>query len=435
MAKLLIFLAFVVLYGLYLVVTMLLLNKYLKKVSKINFLENEVLILIPNIFFFAAIFIIGRFINIQLLVIIVAGSNLGLLLTVVIWNLIGSPRSPYKEVAGWAGGDIGEKNRWMTLSASLISLVVLIAYPVVIGINYFSLDSAEAIRVMSLKYSSWLVVITYILTFPLIIGLLSSGFIDEDTRARAFLNQFGGLIAYSLFISLLFWFYNTGTAQKNFRLGDVNLVYSPELLIILVGFLFIFLVLPYFIGIQKAKRLRNDFLGSKTSLLSTVLDAIELSTEKNLVSNIESSEKEIISEYEKFISSDMGIARGLSYDKIEKTEDLPVTEQLVYQYYKIARPYDIRFNYYDFLEEMYSEMTKFKESIADDQLSKEERIILCNRYIEHFKSRETELNKRNEERGKTNPALWIGILAILSPLTSQILSEIGKYLIEVFKPT
>ena len=288
---------------------------------------------------------------------------------------------------------------------------------------------------MSLKYSSWLVVITYILTLPLIIGLLSSGFIDEDTRARAFLNQFGGLIAYSLFISLLFWFYNTGTAQKNFRLGDVNLVYSPELLIILVGFLFIFLVLPYFIGIQKAKRLRNDFLGSKTSLLSTVLDAIELSTEKNLVSNIESSEKEIISEYEKFISSDMGIARGLSYDKIEKTEDLPVTEQLVYQYYKIARPYDIRFNYYDFLEEMYSEMTKFKESIADDQLSKEERIILCNRYIEHFKSRETELNKRNEERGKTNPALWIGILAILSPLTSQILSEIGKYLIEVFKPT
>ena len=140
MAKLLIFLAFVVLYGLYLVVTMLLLNKYLKKVSKINFLENEVLILIPNIFFFAAIFIIGRFINIQLLVIIVAGSNLGLLLTVVVWNLIGSPRSPYKEVAGWAGGDIGEKNRWMTLSASLISLVVLIAYPVVIGINYFSLD-------------------------------------------------------------------------------------------------------------------------------------------------------------------------------------------------------------------------------------------------------------------------------------------------------
>jgi hypothetical protein len=392
------------------------------------------IIIIPNIFFFASIFVVGQFINVQLLLISIVGSNLGLLLTIIVWNLLGNPKSPVKEIGGWAGGDFGAKNQWLTIITLGISLLVILAYPIIIGINYFSLESPEEIRIMTLKYSSLLILITYILSLPLIIGgFLASSFIDEDTRARGFLNQFGGLIAYSLFISLLFWAYNTETTGNSFQLGNINLFYSPKLLLILIGFPIIFLVLPYFIGIQKAKRLNSEFLTSKTSLLNNIIDSINLSTEKNIISNIEGLEKEIVNEYEKLVNSDDGVKKGIAYDNIKNENEIPTGEELLFQYYLVARPFDIRFNFYDFLNKIYSDITELKESLENNQLNNKDKTSLCNKYIEHFKSNKNDLIKKNEEKGKTNPALWIGILTILSPFTSQILSEIGKYLISVFK--
>jgi len=433
MIKLLLFISFLVIFGLLQMFAFVWSKSFFSKIRKINFLENELIILISYIFFFASIFIIGRFINVQFFLISIIAANIGLILTIIVWNIIGNPKSPFMETAMWAGSDIGMKNSWLPTTTFILSTIFLIAYPIIIGINYFSLTSNEEIQIMILKYSSIYILINYILNLPMIIGVLASSFIDEDTRARSFLNQFGGLIANSLFISLLFWIFNKETLVGSFPLGNINLVYSPKLLMILMGYLFIFLVLPYFIGIQRAKHLKKNILESETSLLSKIISEINLSTDTNLMSKIEDIENEIAHKYRTFVDSDEGVAMGIELDDIENEndDDILAAKALIFQWYEIARPYDTRFKYYDFLIDTYSEITQFKESLENEQLNKKDKVGLCNKYLEHFKRKEN--TKENGEKGKTNPALWIGILVILSPLTSQILSEIGKYLIEIFK--
>lgn len=432
MERILLFLAFLVVYGLYLWTSVILFNRFLNKTKKNSFVENELMIVIPYFFFFAFIFLIGRFFNLHLFTLSILFSNIGLLITVIVWSLIGNPKIPFKEIGGWAGSDFGMKNSWLTIIPQGLILLMLIAFPIVIGVNFFSQSSEDAIRIITIKYSLILILGSYVSMLPVFVGILSSSFIDEDTRARYFITQFSGLIAYSLFLSLLFWIFNLGKTGHEVQLGNVNFNLSPQMFLIVMGFLLAFLILPYFIGIQKAKRLKNDYLETNKLLLGNIVEAINLATENTLISRIENLEKQITAEYTKLVETDKGIETGLRFDELNSENDLLKTEILQYQYYKVARAYDARFSFYDFLNETYKKLEELKKLDFDNNNSTANNQLL-EKYVAHFKAYKEELSKKDESKGKTNPALWIGIITILSPFISQLMSEIGKYLIEIFK--
>jgi len=432
MEKILLFLAFLVVYILYIGSSAFLSNRLIGKVKKISFVENEILIVVPYVFFFAFIFLIGRFFNLQLFSLSILFSNIGFIITLVIWSLIGNPKTPFKEIGGWAGSDFGMKNAWLTLITQGIILLMLIAFPIVIGIQYFSESSQEVIRFMAIKYSLVLLLSSYVLVLPILIGVLSSSFIDEDTRARYFINQFSGLIAYSLFMSLLFWIFNLGKSGHEIQIGNVNFSLSPQMFLILMGFFLAFLVLPYFIGIQKAKRLKNDFLATNTRLLGNIVDTINLSTPQNLISKIEELESQIITEYTNLVEADIGIKNGLHFDELKSEGELLPAETLQYRYYKVARPYDARFTFYDFLNDTYLKLEELK-SLNINAKNPIDTVQLVDKYVAHFKNYKEELSKNEDTKSKSSPALWIGIITVISPIIAQIISELGKYLIEIYK--
>lgn len=103
-----------------------------------------------------------------------------------------------------------------------------------------------------------------------------------------------------------------------------------------------------------------------------------------------------------------------------------------YTYYKEARAFDTRFKYFDFLNHTFIELEELKNIEADQKKSKTKN-QLVEKYIQHFKDYRDDLSKKEETRGKTNPSLWIGLITILSPFISQLMAEIGKYLIGIFK--
>jgi hypothetical protein len=432
MEKLLLFLAFLVVYGLYLASSAILINRFLAKLKPASLIENEILIIVPYLFFFAFVFLIGRFFNLQLLTLSILFSNIGLIITVIVWNLIGSPLTPFKEISGWAGGDFAMKNIWLTLVSQGIVLLLFIVFPILIGIVFFSHSSEEAIRIDALKYSLILLLAAYILTLPILIGVLTSRFIDEDSRARFFINQFSGLIAYSLFVSLLFWIFNFGSPGNAVQMGNLNLSLSPRLLMIIMSFMIVFLLLPYFIGIQRAKRLKSDFLETNRRLLSNIIEEINLSTEITIIAKIESLQKQIIDEFNKLSESDEGIKMGLRFDATNSENDLQPNEVLLYNYYKKARSYDSRFGFYDFLNDTYLDLEALKTLEFEQQNSTDKKLVQ-DKYIAHFKSFKDDLSTKNDAGGRSNPALWIGIITILSPVLSQVMSAVGKYLIDIFK--
>jgi len=432
MEKILLFFAFLLVYGLYLATSAIIINRFLTKIKKVSFVENELMIIVPYFFLFAFIFLIGRFFNLHLFTLSILFSNIGLLVTVIVWNLIGSPKVPFKEIGGWAGYDFGLKNAWLILTTQGLILLMLLAFPIVIGIHFFSALPIETIRILAIKYSLILILGSYVLTLPLIIGVLSSSFIDEDSRARYFIAQFSGLIANSLFISLLFWIFNLGKTGYEIQLGNVNFSLSPQIFLLLMGFLLAFLILPYYIGIQKAKRLKSDYLETNKQLLDNILEAINLATETTIVEKIKNLQKQISSEYEKLVTSDKGVEAGLRFDAITSETDLLKPEILTYKYFKEARAFDSRFSYYNFLNHTYNELEELKNIEIDTKNSKAKN-QLVEKYIEHFKDYKNDLSKKEESKGKSNPALWIGLITILVPFISQLMSELGKYLIEILK--
>jgi hypothetical protein len=430
MGKVLLFLAFLVVYGLYIWTSVMLLTRFVGNSKKSGFIENELMIVIPYFFFFAFVFIIGRFFNLHLFVFSILFANIGLIITSIIWSLIGSPKTPFKEIGGWAGGDFGLKNTWLTVVSQGFILLMFVAFPIVIGIRYFSLSDGDAIRTFALISSIILVLGAYVLSLPIFIGVITSSFIDEDTRARYFINQFSSVIAYSLFVSLLFRLFNWDSTEEHIQLGNLNFSLSTPMFLILMGFILAFLILPYFIGVQKAKRLKNDFLEINKRLLSKIVETINLATDENLHEKIESLEKQLLAEFNMLVESDKGVGIGVRYDQLTSEKEVSSMEVLQFKYYKIARPFDTRFTFYDFLNDTYIKLEELKNLNMSGGKQTEE---IIDKYVTHFQTYKDDLSKKEDGKGKSNPALWIGIITVLSPFISQAMSEMGKYLMAIFK--
>lgn len=303
-------------------------------------------------------------------------------------------------------------------------------FPIVLGVQFFTVSDAATIRILTMKFSLILLLGSYILSLPIYVAVLTASFIDEDTRARYFLNQFSSVIAYSLFVSLLFHLFQWGETEQLIHMGSLNFSLSPKMFLLLLGFILLFLILPYFIGIQKAKRLKADFLEINKRLLAKIIETVNLSTAQNLNEKIEYLENLLVTEYNKLVESDKGVAQGVRYDAVGSAADVSKVEALQYQFYQQARKYDTRMVFYDFLNDTYQKLEELKTM---NQAGGAEREEMIEKYVAHFQVYKEDLSKKEETKGKANPALWIGIITVLSPIISQVMSVLGKYLIEVFK--
>ncbi|HYQ59397.1 MAG TPA: hypothetical protein VEP89_18775 [Draconibacterium sp.] len=433
MTKFLLFIAFLLTYTAYLVVSYFIVNKTITKYKKTNFIENALIILLFNIFFFAFIFVIGRFINIKLLAISLIASNIGLIFASIVWGLIGNSRTPFTDIGAWIGSDLGRKNPKIMVIGSILSLLVLIAFPVIIGFVHFSNDAIEIIRIQTIKYSSLLIISLTLLMLPLIIGILTSPYIDKDTRARYFINQFSGMLAYSLFISLLFWTLNYGEAGTTINVGDISFIFSPVLLVIILGYLFLFLILPYLIGVHKSKQLRSYYLENNVKILDKIIEVINLSAPEDINDDIEQIKTMLVDEYNTLSKSDVSVITGLNYDRANGEDEIPAEDLSIFRSYKLARNYDIRFTYYDFLNSTYLKLEDITDKIQKHKNNPDERKKLRESYNKHFESYKEDLNHQNSGKSKSNPALWVAIITVLTPIFSQLMSEFGKFLIDIFK--
>lgn len=431
MSEVLIFIAFIVIYTLYVWTTYILVTKYINRLDKDRLIDHELIIVIPNIFLFAFLFVIGRFFNLYIVLISILFSNIGMLLAFIIWALLGSPKVPYKAIGGWAGCNFGIKNIAVSVIFQVLSLLWLMAYPVVIGIYYFKSSSIEETRLFNVQATTIFILGAYILTLPFIVSGLSSSFIDEDSRARFLVSQLAGLIPNALFISLLFWAMKPVQGTE-LSFGNVSVSFHPLLFTILMSFFIVFFLLPYFVGVQQAKRLKHEYATLKNEILDHVIEAIDLPTSEAITARVEHAEDFISSKYQQLAADDKGVELGVRYDDPNIVNDIPKQEEFIYKCYTLARPYDSRFIYYDFLNETYQKVVELKDRIINETNAATVKEVL-GVYSAYFARQKKELNDQHDKHGDKNPVLWLGIIAVASPIVSQVTTEFGKYIITFLK--
>jgi hypothetical protein len=411
----------------------MIMTKHLNRLDKERLIDNELIIVIPNLFLFAFLFTIGRFFNLYIVLVSILFSNMGMLVAFIIWGLLGSPKVPFKAIGGWAGCNFGIKNVAISILLQVLSILWVFAYPIVIGIHYFQTTSIEEIRLFNLQAATVFILGAYILTVPFIISGLSSGFIDEDSRARFLVAQFAGLIPNALFISLLFWALKPANGTE-LSLGNLSVSFHPVLFTILMVFFIAFFLLPYFIGIQQAKKLKNEYAKLKNQILDYVIEAIDLPTSEPVAARVEHAEVFIGSRYQQLAASDKGVELGVRYDNLNSAADVTQQETFIYNCYILARPFDSRFIYYDFLNETYRKVVELKNRIVNEANPATAKEVL-GIYSAYFANKKKELNDHHDKHGDKNPVLWLGIVAIASPIVSQLVTEFGKYIIVFLKGT
>lgn len=429
--KVLIFAGFLIVYLLYLFVAFYLISKLSKNVKKANFFNDLLITVITTTFLFMFIFIIGKFFDLKLLLFTIAALSLGLILTYAIYALIGSPRVPFRAIGAWAGSNIGMEYPIGAKIFQIIATTITIIYPIAIGIIFFNSSyPIEQTRVLAFKFTIILALSNFIISTPVSFGVLTAGYIDEDTRARYLLGILTSIISLAIYISLLFWLYNIdekGTELLN--IGDITFVYSPLITIFLMAFLLLFIVLPYAIGYNKSKRLAKEFLSSSKRLLKKINASFELASIDNIRSNITECKVFISGRFEKLEDENIGISLGLELDneEIAKTADA----QLIDRWYQVAKSYDKRFVFYNWLDDIYRKLGAFENELSD-QLENEEKQETVKRYTSYFISRHKDLVEEGKAE-KSNHKLWIGLFAILSPILGVLISEIGKVIVNFFK--
>ena len=432
MGNILLFILFLIVYLLYLWVSYFLFVKYVNKLKGDNLLDVELIIVVSNIFLFAFLFIIGQFFNLSLVVISILASNAGLLIAFIIWSLLGSPKVPYKAISGWAGYDFGVNNPKFYGIIQILSLLVIIAFPIVVGIYYFSAASLEGIRIFTLKSTLILILGSYLLLMPTIINVLSAPFIDEDSRSRYLIAQFSGLIPNALFVSLLFWVFGWSSGGGETTIGNVSFTFNPYLFLALMLFFLLFLLLPYFIGVQKTKRLQQDLLQREEALLNNIVETVDLAAPQTIITKLEGLLQLVEKDFIELRENEKSVQTGLLFDNPDYIKNLRKDEVLTYAVYTKARPYDKRFIYYDFLNNTYVKLSELHTAVSNENAWAQNEETL-EAYSKYFKGKKEALEKSGEKNGKGNPALWMGIIALASPFISQLMTEVGKYLLEYFK--
>ncbi len=433
MPKTVIFILFLIVYILYYFGTYWLINKLLDKGKNITFLENELIIIVSSVFFFAFVFLIGQFFDFKLFLLFFFASNIGLIIAALFGSIIGSPKRPYAEIGGWIGYNFGTVNRRFSNILLGISFIISVAYPVIVGRIYFHENSQHILRIEVVKYSSALILFLFLTELPITIGLLSSCYIDEDSRARVLINKFTSVIIFSVLISLLFWTFSPEESSRQFQIGSLNFYYSPRLVVLILAFIFLFLALPYIIGLQRSKNYRHDFFETNSKILNQIIDTINLSTKDNLSEKLSTVQRNIEQQLNRLIENEIGILIGTKYDEYKSEQEVPQAELKAYKFYKKARDFDIRFNQYDFFFTVYYKLDELKSIVEDTEQSVDSKDLFSKKYTEYFKDYKKDIIQKNESRGKTNPILLVGILSIILPFTSQVLSEIGKHIVSIIK--
>ena len=246
-------------------------------ISGKTFLIDQFSILLGVVLFFLQIYLLSGFFNLSLVILLFLGSELSVIVRSILWGLFGSSSSKWGRSLFLSGADFGLKHRWLMYSVSMLSSLILLGSIILCGKAYFTIPPGELLTTLIFQYILiGLLFGSYPSTITFIISILVSENIDEEARTRLFVNKLSELIPTALYISLAFWAFSSAGSKTMFSISQFSIKLSTQLFIILMGFFFFTVLLPYLIGTQRAKKWNVFLLEKRISWVDKLLDIFDL---------------------------------------------------------------------------------------------------------------------------------------------------------------
>jgi hypothetical protein len=425
MLKILLFLFFLVAYGLFAWAGLMSLKKVQNDllVGK-SFWSSELLLLVNLGGFFGLIYLLSGLWSLRLVLLMYVASHLGGLGAWVLSAILGAHSERVGLRAVWAGKEIEIKHPIAMKSLTALTGVLALSYPIVAGVLFFRHQWATpALQIVIVKYSLLLLNLSgYAVAMIVVMIMLASENLDENTRQRIFISQLGGMIPTAIFVALAFWAFGFGGKPLAFDFMGISRTISPQTLLLLLLFFATTILMPYLVGTQRAHRTNLDLLENIRNYVAELAGILEAPTGSLYITKLTELRDKVIITQEKFTNDDalLTLEKGIRQDTDQiSAEDKPMVDAL-----EKTRDLDPRFKFLDDLGKFKKEL---EEIVADLQKRTEATVeAAAEHWGKKYEIRKAELVKEIETARSRKPLITVGVGALVTTVISGILSEVAK---------
>ncbi len=414
-----------------------LLKKYPKDLLRgKTFLTNELVQFHTFFALFGFVWLLSGFLSIKLIILFILCSHIGVIITGILWRLMGTTNLPWAASGMWTGSELGVKHPWMLLVVIIVSTLIYVAYPIMSGICYFNnpIPSPE-VTILIFRYTLIAMYVSgFICMLPMAVSMLSSKNLDEGTRLRLLINQGGGLISIALIIALIFWAFGITGKGYNFAVSGIPLTISPILVFVILGYFICTILLPYFIGTQQAKKWRINLLGKQKGWVGKLLEVLEFPTPSQYHPKLEHLQNDLVSEEEQLIENDAMVKLGMEIEDMQSLDSLPLEQRNLIEAYKDSRDLEPRFTYLDFIRHLKKKVGEIVAELAklENDVDKVDR---AKAFSQSYHYQKDDLTKSIEVESKAKLFKNVALVGIASAVITPLLNELSKWIWTTFMQT
>lgn len=430
MARILTFVLFLVLYGLYFVVATIYVQRLQEAVIRGKwFWSSQVGILLSYVTFFLSVYLLSGFYSPALVILFLVAAECGVLVNAIIRGLLSSAEDKSGQRAIWGGAEFGRNHGFLMVLALAIMLVTLAAYPIVVGIAHFrrTISPGDLTLIIFKDSLVAFVFVGYSLLGPVVFGVLSSENVDQRTRTLYLGSQLSGLITTVLYLALAFWAFGFGQSKVGISVGGIPLTISPKLFLLLFIFFFFTILLPYTIGTVQAKNQNLSLSEKKRDFLKRLRDILNEPVGQIYYSHLEEFQGDLNKAISEFQEKDKTIKWLAAYEgdaiPIEKVDK---SEKAIIRSFRDSRDLDPRFRYLDDLRKYVSGVREIIEDLKEKPTDPEKKDA-SRVWAAKYTILEAELEKEIESAGQAKTGVTVVGGFVLTTLATGILGELAKW--------
>ncbi|MGO9274260.1 MAG: hypothetical protein ACLQOO_29160 [Terriglobia bacterium] len=399
--------------------------------------------------FFAFSYCLTRFISLEFMLLMIAGSHAGALFLALVMGLLGLDATETYQRLSCAGVEVTKRHTVLGAISGLIPLVVpFIIYPVLMTVLYFvhRLPSAR-LTILIIEWSVILLFFSCYLTLLMTqTGVLVARDLDEDTRKVQFVSILSQVVTIAFYVEVLLLLVHTMESGEAFTLAGFALVVSYKLVAALVCIFVLWTVL-YVAGFQRSKRWKKNLLAKEKEWLDQLRGWLSAPAAGQYELRLAQAERDLDGEMQE-TRTEPGMTYALWTQEpvtpeeekqlADKTNPMAAfrarTEQNFKEklapFFKAVLPTHPGQRHLDFIESLRQDVTEAASAIKGSATS-EEKISVAKRWADTFQDRRLDLDARIGELNQTSMPKWIFGGGLAATVLSTALESLAKEAIQV----
>jgi hypothetical protein len=426
-AKLFLFLAFLLFYVLWQVACFFAFKMIQGSIAKDNTLVvGEVNILLGLAGFFVPVYLLSGLWSLKLFLLVLVASHLSVVLAWALNFMLGGQSNESGKRAYCIGNEIEIRHLILFKAVQFAFLLILIAYPIFAAIAFFrypwSSSTLETIvvrdTVLGLNLCGY--------AFICIVNcqVLASDNLDDDTRQWSFINQATGLAPAAIWVALASWSFGlAGTPLSLGPLGIPAQTLSWQTLVLLLAVFALAVLVPFVAGTARARRKRVSLLEKQKSFVGELEWILESPAASGYLDKLKALSQKVATARTDFIQAEPMLQFEQEVNAMQ-ADQTPLQVKLTYDALKKTRDLDPRFKYADALEKLGTDVEEIEAELKN--LAPVAAVAAAKQFGDNYKSLKDDLDKEIQSESVRKPFITASAGSVVSAIVMAILGEVGK---------